>query len=245
MTYREVIYSILDLSKLLVDDIIINEEHVMFLIEKYRASILMQKYKTVKLEVSEANYQELEVALVQTPTISGLPCEGQNYLKSSTTECIPKLIGIGNTVVYPQDFYQGINIVLISRDRMRFIGSNPILRNIVYCSFGTDGKLYFTSANPQFLYLKKIKIVGVFEEPIKAAKMQSTNSCGSNCEDLDKVFPFEEDLMVNLQTAVLKDVIGAAWRPTDSKNNATDDLADLANFVQHNMKSNVQKQIEA
>jgi len=45
--------------------------------------------------------------------------------------------------------------------------------------------------------------------------------------------------MVNLQTAVLKDVIGAAWRPTDSKNNATDDLADLANFVQHNMKSNV------
>ena len=41
MTYREVIYSILDLSKLLVDDIIINEEHVMFLIEKYRASILM------------------------------------------------------------------------------------------------------------------------------------------------------------------------------------------------------------
>jgi hypothetical protein len=45
--------------------------------------------------------------------------------------------------------------------------------------------------------------------------------------------------MVNLQTAVLKDVIGAAWRPTDSKNNATDDLADLANFVQHNMKSDV------
>jgi len=45
MTYREIVYMCLDLAKQITDDIIINEEHAMFLVDKIRAALLWQKYK--------------------------------------------------------------------------------------------------------------------------------------------------------------------------------------------------------
>lgn len=239
MTYREVIYIIMDLSKGLNDDTVISEEHIKFLVDKYRAALLAQKYKTVKLEVAESNYQMLCADLEEIPAIDGLPCEGHHYLR--TTKALPKTMSIGNTIVYPVDFYQGMHITFISRERMRYVGYNELLRNIIYCSLNPDGKLYFKSNNPQFIYLERIKVSAVFEEASEASEL----SCDEECDPMDRRFPLEEALLPQLVDAVLKEVVGASWRPADSRNNANDDLSDLATYIARNAKSNLQKQIEA
>jgi len=222
MTYREIVYMILDQAKLLVDDSKFNEEHVLFLVDKMRASLLSQKYKTVKLEVPESNYQTLCLGLEDAAPVEGKRCEGAWYLRSTVK--LPKCMTIGNDTVSPYDYYQGINISLISRERMRYVGFNRFLNNIIYCSIGPDGYLYLKSNNPQFKYLSKVKVTAVFEDTMDAAKYV----CDGPCEILDNVFPLE-DTMVNLVIEnVLKELVPAAFRPTDSNNDANDDMPRVA-----------------
>ena len=51
MTYREIVYSILDLLKQSSDDSFYTEEHVLFLVSKMRATILKQTYANIKKEI--------------------------------------------------------------------------------------------------------------------------------------------------------------------------------------------------
>lgn len=52
-TYRELVYLVLDELKLTSDDALFNEEHVMFLLGKYRGFLLKQQYKDIKKEIPE------------------------------------------------------------------------------------------------------------------------------------------------------------------------------------------------
>ena len=66
-----------------------------------------------------------------------------------------------------------------------------------------------------------------------------------SCDILDKEFPLEDAIIPPLIELVVKELSGAIYKPEDSENNATDDLANLANFLARNVKSNLQKQIES
>ena len=50
-TYRQITYLVLDELKQLSDDSTFNEEHIIFLLGKYRGAILKQTYKDVKKEI--------------------------------------------------------------------------------------------------------------------------------------------------------------------------------------------------
>lgn len=234
---------VLDLSKLSSDDMTINEEHVMFLLDKVRAALLWQKYKSVKLEVPESNYQtlclEVEPALDDRALQPFGACYGENFMRTATK--VPTLMEIGNSLVHPLNFYQGIHICYIARERMRYVGHNEILRNIIYCSIGPDGYLYFKSANPQFKYLQSIQFTGVFEDASKAAGL----ACDSTCNSWDREFAMEESLAQVLIDSLVKEIVGAAYRPSDAENTANDELASLAAYIRQNAKSNLRKQIEA
>ena len=54
----------------------------------------------------------------------------------------------------------------------------------------------------------------------------------------------EDSLTSLLIQSVVKELLGAAYRPKDQQNNANDDLADMIAFMRRNMKSAYQKQIE-
>lgn len=244
MTYRELVYIVLDLSKLSSDDMTINEEHVMFLLDKVRAALLWQKYKSQKLEVPESNYQTLCLDLTQDSANSAAAqsmgaCVNGGYIRTSIK--VPTLLEIGNTVVYPTDYYQGLNICFIARERMRYVGKNEILRNIIYCSIGPDNYLYFKSSNPQFKYLRSVQFTGVFENASAAAALV----CDKECDSWDREFAIEESLAQMLIDTLVKEIVGAAWRPSDDANTANDELANLASYIRQNAKSNLRKQIEA
>ena len=151
---------------------------------------------------------------------------------------------IGTNIVYPIDFYQGTHITYVSRERMRYVGTNKWLKNIIYTSKGPDGYLYFKSSNPQFLYLKKVKMTGIFEDPDKAAELECNSNNNLECDVLDREFPLEEGLVASVIELVIKYLSGAVYRPKDQENDANDDLSDLVAFIRRNMKSEFQKSIE-
>lgn len=216
LTVRYIVYMILDQARLVTDDITLNEEHALFLAKKIRAALLTQKYKTVKLEVSDANYQVLCLGLEETE-FEGSLCEDDSYLRSTTK--VPNLLKIGNDLVTPYDYLRGINICLVPIEQLRYAGHNKFMRNIIYAAIGHDGYLYLKSQNPQFRYLQQVKFTGVFEDFEEASKLL----CDGTCELFDSIFPIEDALVNTLIETAVKELVGAAYRPYDQRNSANDD----------------------
>ena len=222
-TYRELVYLVLDEVKGLSDDFTYTEDHLIFLLDKYRAFLLKQRYSDIKKQIPESNYQTLCLELMAVPAISGEPCEGGNYLRSK--EKIPFLLTVSNPKVTSVDYFQG-EFNYVSRDRMRYVGNNKYLKNMIYTTIAPDQYLYFKSQNVNYIYLEQVKMTGVFENASTASKLD----CGGSqeCELLDRVFPLEEGLISPLIELTLKELLGATYRPKDSDNDANDNLSQVS-----------------
>lgn len=227
MKVSEICYMVLDLLKATSDDAFYVEEHVIFLLKKYRAFLIkkeQEKEKSSSDIASEFEYQQVCLDLEKTPAIDGEPCTGGYYLR--TVQKIPKILEGTQPRIYPLDFYQGINISYIPRDRMRYVGTNPYLRNIIYISLGPDLHLYLNSPNPQFLYLQKLRMSAIFEDIDEASGLLCDESGSSQaCDVLDMEFPIREYLVPTLLELVVKELSGVATGlREDTSNNAKDDL---------------------
>lgn len=222
-TFKELIYLVLDELKGMSDDFDFTEDHVHYLLTKYRAFLLKQRYSDIKKQIPESNYQTICLDLINVPAISGEPCTGGVYLRSK--QKVPFLMQIGTPRVYPIDYYQG-EITYVSRDRMRYVGYNKFLQNIIYCSIGPDNYLYFKSSNPQYLYLEKVKFTGIFQDSMQASNLQCPDNNGETvCDPIDRTFPIEDALVPPLIELVVKELAGSAYKSDDEANNAKDDLA--------------------
>jgi len=231
MLVKEIIYMCLDLAKAQTsDDSFWTEEHVLFLLKKYRSFLIkkeQEKQRTTTDIASEFEYQQICLDLEKVAAIDGSPCSGGYYLR--TTKKIPKILEGNEPRVYPIDFYQGINISYIPRDRMRYIGTNKFLQNIIYVSLGPDLHLYLNSGNPQFLYLKKLRMSAVFEDFDDVSDYLCDDDGDSTaCDVLDEVFPIREYLVPTLIELVVKELVGSEYKPSDEKNNSADDLSKVA-----------------
>ena len=214
---------VLDELKLSSDDAQFTEDHVMFLLNKYRTFLLKQRYSDIKKQIPESNYQTICLDLIQVPAISGDACEGGTYLRSK--EKIPFLMKIGIPRVYPLDYYKG-EITYVSRDRMRYVGYNKFLQNIIYCSIGPDNYLYFKSFNPQYLYLEKVKFTGIFQDSMQASDLQCPDDNGETvCNPADRTFPIEDSLIPQLIQLTVKELYNPSRSDEDNENNAKDDLS--------------------
>lgn len=221
MTYREIVYACLDILKLTSDDSLYTEEHIIFLANKARTLLLKQRYSDIKKRIPESNYQTICLDLEKVQNIQDLSCQGSSL---RTVQEVPYLMKIGNPKVYPQNYYLG-EITYISRERMRYVGHNKYLQNIIYCSLAPDNHLYFKSSNPQHIYLKKVQVTGIFEDIQNASQLECNND-SSQCQDLlDKTFPLEEGLVQPLIEIVVKQLGPSVDLPQDQENNAQDDLA--------------------
>lgn len=214
---------------------------MLFLVSKMRSAILKQTYANIKREIPESNYQTICLDLTEVPAIAGEPCEGGSYLRS--VQKIPTTLPVGNTKIYPVDYYQG-EITYVSRERMRYVGHNRWLQNIIYASLGPDQYLYFKSSNPQYRYLEKVRMIGIFEDAESAAELQCDGEGNTACDVLDTLFPLEEGLVTSLIEMAVKFLSGSIYKPKDSTNDAADELSELATFLRQNLKSPMQKQIE-
>lgn len=219
-TYRELIYFCLDRLKLSSDDSFYTEEHIKFLLNKYRGALFFKYYKNQKKPIPESNNQT--VCLDLEDMSYGI-CGAGSYLRSR--DKIPAMYPLGINRVHPVDYFTG-NIALVSKDRFRFTGHNRWLPHMIYASIGPDSYLYLKSNNEQYRHLKRVYLTGLFENPEEAVLLDCSNK--ERCGDfMDTEFPIEEDLIPELINMVVQDLSPATYMPEDKKNDANDGLSDL------------------
>jgi len=245
MLVKDIVYYILDAVRNLSDDGIVTEDHVVFLMKKWRSLLLKKEIDKEKKEKAESlssefEAQEICLDLEKADMVGGMPCEYGLVLRS--TEEIPAILDGTSPKVYPTDFFAGIRMVLVPKERMMYVGTNKYLRNIIYVTLGSDMHLYLRSSNPQFLYLRKVRLSAVFDDFEEAYRMSCEGTCA--CDVLDMEFPMRSYLVPNLVQALEQEILGVSYRPRDVRNDASDDLADLISFIRRNTKSTLQKQIE-
>ena len=233
MLVKEIIFSILDLAKTSAsDDSYINEDHVLFLVKKYRSFLIkkeQEKERSSQDVASEFEYQQICLDLEKVPAIDGEPCTGGYYLR--TTQKIPKILEGTQPKVYPLDYFQGIHISYINRDRMRFVGTNPYLKNIIYVALDPTQHLVLKSSNSQFFYLEgenKLRMSAIFEDFDAAADLlcdQEGNN--TSCDPYDMEFPIRDYLVPTLIELVVKALVNSIAIKPDEQNNAKDNVPDL------------------
>ena len=143
------------------------------------------------------------------------------------------------------------NVNMVSRERFGYVGIGKYHTRSVYGTIGVDGHLYIKAKEDISIYNKAF-VTSIFENPDKAYEQSSctykyTDESGEEiikqcpegdgiCDPWDREFPIEEALQSQLVNLVLRDILGAAYRPKDSVNNSTDDLSDIVAYVRRNMK---------
>lgn len=215
---------VLDELKLTSDDSIFTEGHIIFLAGRYRSFLLKQRYYSdTKKQIPESNYQTICLDLTTAEVVEGLPCEGGYYLRS--LDEVPNLLPIGNTRVgLPDSPFRG-DIAFVSPDRIRYVGSNRWMDNIIYASI-SGGKLMLKSNNPQYLYLEKATVRGIFESAEEASDYECDNKGNiENCDILDREFPMEDALIAPLIELITKELSPSIAAPEDKDNNADDGLS--------------------
>lgn len=241
-TYREMVYMVNDELKLVSDDAFYTNEHVLFLLDKFRSFLLKKEYGdatnsygrqsiAARKYVPETNYQTICLDLETVDSIPGL-CEYGKMVRS--IETLPPILQIGIRSVYPVNYYHG-QIQFVERERMKFVGNDRWRANVIYASVGPDGHLWLKSRNPQYLYLKKVRLTAVFDEPSKAADLDCENQI---CDVLDMTFPLEEALLAPALQLTVQELSRPLMGPEDIGNNAMDDTAAVRNSAAAVRKSN-------
>lgn len=231
-TYREVVYMVLDKLKTNTDDKYFEEDHVVFLINEYRAFLLKQRYSDIKKQIPESNYQTICLDLIEVPAISGVVCEGGNFLRS--TVLLPYMLKIAQPRIFPENFYSGYEISYITRDRMRYVGHNKFLQNIIYASLGADNYLYLKGFNENINTLEKVRISGVFENAQEAFNLLCADAKTGEegeCDILNSELPLEDALIPPLIELIYNDLYGPVHTPEDEFNNSNDDKSNTGGPV--------------
>lgn len=233
MTYKELVYMALDALKIHSDDSKFTEDHVVFLLNKYRAYALVQKYSKTLEGVNYKNYQTISVETVGNQ--NNRPGNG-HYITS--TDIIPEMINIALPRVQSATLIDE-QIVFTNENRLRYTGYNRFLPKITYSCLGNDKHLWVKHVNEITPPYPKYQLFAVFANPNEAYDFNNDTT-----EVLDREFPLEESLAPAVLELVLKDLTNGIYKPSDNVNDAQDALSDLAGYLRRNMKSQFQKQID-
>lgn len=230
-TYKELVYMVLDELKAKSDDFYYTENHIIFLLEKYRAFLLKQKYRTPKSVVLNSNYSYIELPKIQNqsrPINTNFSCDNLPI-------AFPKLTITSNKTSKEVIFNY------CTEDRRLFLRQSNYLKNMNYFYF-LNNKLFLDFGiklfNDENFKEFKISLKIILESPSKVYQSLNTNA-----DILDMVFPLEESLISPLLEMVVKDLTSAMFKPEDDVNNGKDETGDLNKFMYQNTKSDLQKQI--
>lgn len=226
MTWRELIYMIIDVTKQISDDSQFNEDHIIFLCGKYRNYILNSQYLTNKKTISDSNYQTVLIPL--QPITNDICMDNSTILRS--VDKVSNVMTIGSKNIYPTDIvYNRSKIVFVDEGRFPYVG-NKFSNNIIYATIGADNYLYLKSNNVNFIYLQSVTMRALFED-IEQMSLMDSEACG--CDLMDIKFPLEDAWVNSLINLVVNDLIRGINMLRDTENNSFSDTDQLAQAIQN------------
>lgn len=223
-TYKDVIYMISDLLKISSDDATYTNDHLLFLMSKFRAMLLKNTYSSKDIDVPQSNYQNIKLNLSRVKQAK-IGCSGQDLLKSN--EALPKTLDSKYLRVWSGNYLHSSIFCPVTKERLRFTGENKYLSNIIYVCPDSDWHLILKSCNPQFYYLESVNVNGLFENDVEAQELMDSSSDEYTCDILDRKYPLEDSLIIQLVEYVAKELGTVLYNPTDEKNDANDNMDEV------------------
>ena len=222
MTLRELVFMCMDEVKLHSDDSFYTEDHLVFLLNKYRSFVLKKELEKENKQLSSSNGQTICLDLIEIRDENN-PCE-ESMLR--TEQKIPNLVNDCKVSLYPVNYFEGDHIIYTTMERMRYTTYNKWTKNLIYAAKGPDDYLYIKSSNPQYLYLEKLRMKAIFED-FESAAQYACDEDGEKlqCDILDMKFPIENALVPIVTELVIKELLGVKYQPRDTHNNAADDAS--------------------
>ena len=126
----------LDLCKEFSDDSSFTEEHVLFLLNKYRALVLKQEYERQKKESSIENKQSICLDLEAVTDNIDSPCS--DFMLRSVQK-IPTTLEFSQPQISTINFFSNPMMVYVTPEKLKFVNYNKFLQNIIYCALAPDG----------------------------------------------------------------------------------------------------------
>lgn len=164
-TYRQLVYTIFDELKILSDDTVWESEHIVSMLNKYRALLFTQKYKGKKVEIPSAYYQRLNV---EFSTKIGTT----NIYKS--IKRLPNNLDITDLWKYTFISTNGIstqNLNFINPQRFKNVGFNKWIKNELYSTIDLDNHMYINSLGNKYIDTTITDIVVNTIKSIKFGKL--------------------------------------------------------------------------
>ena len=222
MTLRALVFICMDEIKLHSDDSFYTEDHLVFLLNKYRSFVLKKELEKENKQLSSSNGQTICLDLIEIRDENN-PC-GESMLR--TEQKIPNLVNDCKVSLYPVNYFEGDHIIYTTMERMRYTTYNKWTKNLIYAAKGPDDYLYLKSSNPQYLYLEKLRMKAIFED-FESAAQYTCDEDGEKlqCDILDMKFPIENALVPIVTELVIKELLGVKYQPRDTHNNAADDAS--------------------
>lgn len=237
-TYRELIYMVLDKLKESTDDAYFKEEHIAFLLDKYRPFLLKQRYADIRKSISQNNYSIFKLELNQNDgTLDGL---GSTFKYTTTgiiygsTIAMPRIVSFNDDIEEFKIFNFGEtseggkqfigDFSIVNKERFKYVGSNKWLKKFLYATIGPDYFLYLKVNDDTIILPQYILVQAIVETP----KQHMGLILPTVTNYLDMTYPLEDALIAPLLELVVKDLANDVYKPEDSKNNATDDLSQVS-----------------
>lgn len=235
-TYRELTYMAIDQLKQASDDSYFEAEHIVFLLDKYRALLLKQRYGDIRKSIPLSNYSTITLDLTDDCTRVISVASQINYLDNTTNSSIVRtdveipsvialnhnfgVIKVNNASLDSSELQFKGDFSFVSPERFNYVGENKWLKKMVYATLGVDNYVYLKSGGYDLSVLPSIQITALFENPkdLTALMIPAVD------DFMDMKYPLEEALVPPLLEMVIKDLLPAIYRPSDEVNNSNDDL---------------------
>ena len=204
-TYRELVYMVLDELKLTSDDSMWETDHIVFLLNKFRALLIKQRYANVKKVIPAPYFQQLNVVISASAP------------KSIKT--LPSMVELnGNELFFTaatssEDVSR--RLVLVSAARFPYVQINKWMNKVVYCSLGNDNYLYIKCLQDK----PTTVILNVILE--KPQDKLAFTAATTNPLDID--FPIETSALNDIISLVVRELAESKVIPDVEKNNAAEE----------------------
>ena len=203
LTYRDMVYMIFDELKITSDDSVWEPDHVIALLNKYRAMLIKQLYSHIRKDVPLAYYQDLNVSI----------------LDNKSTKQIPNILNLNGIEL---DSMPGkFNINLVSPERFKYVTLNKWLKNQIYITIDSTGTLYMKNATN--FPVNNLTLTAILENPLEIIQVDPS----AYKDPLDCVFPIEYAIQHSIVDLIIKELGSANYLPSDNKNNSTDDFDNM------------------
>jgi hypothetical protein len=221
MKYNEVIYSIREKLREVVDDSNIDDREIIFEVNNQRALFYRNEYNKNSRAVDEEIKQTLCVSLEEASDDECCIDSDCTILRSTIP--LPNLLELHhkNTLLRVTSTQLGTKpFSLVSWNQFPFSGNSKYNSKEVYVSKHNNGYLYFKSSNRLHKFLEKVSVQVILEDPLDIKDFMDCAS-GTDCFNLDTFnYPIKAHVLAYITPQVLKSFAFKLQIPEDLENDA-------------------------